>query len=200
MSDVNIAVIKLGGSLLDMPDLISRLQDYLLHCGAKFKAMVVGGGAVADWVREFDRLHHLGDDIGHWEAVRAMNLNAHLIAHKLNIGALVKTPSDCRRVWQRGELALLDPQAWLRHDEADEAGVPHRWTFTSDSIAAHVAERLSADRLTLLKSTLPQPESDIAAAVQQGVVDADFVRASANVPRVEIVNFRSGPESRCVLR
>ncbi len=46
---------------------------------------------------------------------------------------------------------------WVGLEREDAIGVrvPHRWTFTSDSVAAHIATRVGAEKLTVLKSTLP---------------------------------------------
>jgi hypothetical protein len=88
-------------------------------------------------------------------------------------------------------------------EESEGVAIPHRWTFTSDSIAAHIAARMGAGRLTLLKSTLPQSECGPACAAGLGLVDADFPEASAGLPSVELVNLRStrhGAAERCVLR
>lgn len=78
--------------------------------------------------------------------------------------------------------------------------IPHRWSFTSDSIAAHIATRLDAAKLTLLKSTLPASPCDLAEAGRLGIVDADFAAAAAGVPRVELVNLRSAEFERRVLQ
>ena len=72
-------VIKLGGSLLDLSGLAARLGRFLKNCSAHQRLLIVGGGGVADLVRQFDTLHHLGKEHGHWLAVRAMHFNTHLV-------------------------------------------------------------------------------------------------------------------------
>jgi aspartokinase-like uncharacterized kinase len=75
--------------------------------------------------------------------------------------------------------------------------LPRSWQATSDSIAARVAEVLSAD-LVLLKSAGPPreifPEGDrakvFANLAAAGYVDQHFPRAAAAVRAVEIVNLR----------
>ena len=54
--------------------------------------------------------------------------------------------------------------------------------------------------LTLLKSTLPKGECGPACAAGLGIVDEDFPEASKGVPAIELVNLRSQPVGRCVLR
>jgi hypothetical protein len=85
----------------------------------------------------------------------------------------------------------MEPAAWLRLSDESGRPTPRRWSFTSDSIAAHVAQQLDRARLTLLKSTLPPGPCDAHAACAQGIVDTDFPIASAGLPSVELVNLRS---------
>ena len=66
--------------------------------------------------------------------------------------------------------------------------------------AAHLATRLEAERLTLLKSTLPPDGCTAAEAAQLGIVDEDFPEASDAVRHIEIVNLRADPPVSCVLR
>jgi aspartokinase-like uncharacterized kinase len=191
-------VVKLGGSLLDLPDLPVRFRDWLDRQPPARWCMVVGGGRAADTVRRFDRWHGLGEERGHWLAVRAMQFNTRLVAAALGDWPVVADPSrDDDRPF-----TLLDPHAWLARLEAAEPGasVPHRWSFTSDSIAAHAAAWLGAGQLTLLKSTLPDGVSDVPSAAGQGLVDADFPEASTPIAIVTMVNLRAGPHAMRQLR
>lgn len=205
-------VIKLGGSLLDLPDLVSRFESWRKsELGAR-AAVVVGGGDAADAVRAFDARFLIGEDKSHWLAMRGMLFNAHLVAAVVQRAAIVSNPQECEAVWSAGQLAIVDAVAWLANEESDRlpGGVPHRWSFTSDSIAAHLAARLGAKKLTLLKSTLPaQHEGQIDAkmAGEKGVVDVDFsdtIRgatvgeiAAQPVCQVRLVNLRSEPWTWC---
>jgi aspartokinase-like uncharacterized kinase len=192
MSDPAIHVVKVGGSLLDLPDLPARLTAYI-DTLEQCVAMIVGGGRAADLVRGFNKLHQLDETDGHWLAVRAMQLNAHMVMTQLPNAQLVRDTDDCRAAWAANKVALVDPMAWVDH-------VPHRWTFTSDSIAAHVATRLQATKLTLLKSTLPKGDCGIACATGLGMVDEDFDAASRDVAYIELVNLRARPPASCILK
>lgn len=205
-----IHVVKLGGSLLDLPDLPLRLRNYRAASPHLKTLLVVGGGDAADTVRRFDRLHQLGPERGHWLAIRAMQFNAHLLASILPGCQLVKNHQLAQEAWHHGSWAVADPLLWLRAEEEYGITVPHRWSFTSDSIAAHLARRLNAHKLTLLKSTLPPnaaaPSENTCShlitplqAAAQGVVDEDFPQTSAGIPLVELVNLRQDPPPRCVL-
>ena len=79
----SLAVVKVGGSLYDLPDLGPRLQRWLNHVPANDVLIVPGGGPAADVIRDLDRIHHLGEENAHWLALEALRLNAHFIARLL---------------------------------------------------------------------------------------------------------------------
>ena len=191
-----VHVIKLGGSLLDLPDLADRFARFVGAQPDARRAVVVGGGGAADLVRAHDRTFGLDESAGHWLAVRAMQLNAHLVASVLERCVVVARPSRCRDAWKDGHISLVDPVAWLERDERKEKPVPHRWSFTSDSISAHVARRLGAARLTLLKSARLEPGEgpvDLERAATLNIVDADFPAVADAIPSIDLVNLRDDP-------
>jgi aspartokinase-like uncharacterized kinase len=200
VSDTGIHVVKLGGSLLDLPDLVERFESWRAAELGPRGLLVVGGGAAADVVRDFDKAFRLGEPASHWLAIRAMQFNAHCVAAVLQNVQLVLDCAACEDAWANKRLALLDPLGWLSREAAEGVHIPHRWTFTSDSVAAHVATRLGAAKLTLLKSTLPKGSCDPVGAAKLGLVDEDFPGASKAIPGVELVNLRERPWVRCVLR
>lgn len=194
-----IHVIKLGGSLLTLSDLVARFEAFCSQYLTGHGLLVVGGGEPAETVRFFDR--HVGFDetTGHWLAIRAMHFNAHLVAHALNGARLVESFEACGELWQAEKLALMDPLPWLMKAEEAGRGVPHIWAFTSDSIAAHAAAECRATRLTLLKSTLPEAPCTIQRAAGEGVVDSCLPDAAASLPTVEMINLRDDAMPRCKL-
>jgi aspartokinase-like uncharacterized kinase len=203
MSDPAIHVVKLGGSLLDPggpPAMLERFERWRRAEMGLRGLLVVGGGAAADIVRNMDAAFGLDQEQAHWLAIRAMEFNAFLVAAALKEVVMVGAPEACAAAWAASRLAILNPLAWLRHEEEQGITIPHRWTFTSDSIAAHVASRLGAGRLTLLKSTLPRGECGPECAAGLGIVDEDFPAAVRGLPRVELVNLRSEGFERRVLQ
>ena len=80
--------------------------------------------------------------------------------------------------------------------EAGERGeLPESWEVTSDSIAAHLAEKLSADELVLLKSMLPERAAAPRELAAAEIVDEFFPRAAERFwaavnGRVRLVNLR----------
>jgi len=203
MNQRRIHVVKFGGSLLDpsgLPDLIERFEHWRHRELQGPTLLVVGGGVSADVVRDFDAAFHLGEERSHWLALRAMQFNAHLFAAVIPNTAIADGLEACERIWRSGQLAIADALPWLERDEARGIAVPHRWSFTSDSVAAHLATQLNASRLTLLKSTLPPPETTRQMATEIGIVDASFAEASASLPQIEMVNLRSSQPTSLHLR
>jgi 5-(aminomethyl)-3-furanmethanol phosphate kinase len=183
-------VVKLGGSLLELPDLALRLRGWLARQAPMPTLLVVGGGRLADVVRDYDRLYHLGDEAAHWLAVQTMSLHASLLSAllpeaKLQSSFSASVPTEDR-------LLIFDPEKFLRHEEPRLAGKPlaRHWGVTSDSIAARLASVCQAHELVLLKSALPSAPGDLAMAAARGYVDGCFAQASRGLPRIRCVNFR----------
>ena len=166
MGDIHI--VKLGGSLLTLPDLPTRFERWR---SGRSVIVVNGGGGAADLVREHCARYGIDDATGHDLAVQAMSFNTRLLSTLLPHARIV-TAWDA---FPDHPLQFID--AWpLLRDEP----IPKVWAYTSDSIAAYVAHKLQAAKLTLLKSALEGED----------LVDACFAQASAGLPSVELVNLR----------
>ena len=76
----SLLVVKVGGSLYDLPDLGRRLRRFLASLDTDNRLIVPGGGPTADVIRAFDHDHRLGPQTSHWLALRACALNAHFLA------------------------------------------------------------------------------------------------------------------------
>jgi aspartokinase-like uncharacterized kinase len=146
-----VIVVKVGGSLYGRADLGPALLACL--CTLNEPVLIVpGGGAFAEAIRAFDRLHNLGEERSHWLALESMN-TAGAFLRSLGIVA-----------------PMLDAVAFCReHDE-----LPHSWIATSDSVAALAARVLRATRLVLLKSVDIPPGTSWNEAANQGWVDVCF--------------------------
>lgn len=202
MTPVLRRVVKLGGSLLDWPELVPALRRWIADQPLAETILVLGGGDLADVIRRADALHGLGERPAHWLCVQAMRLNATMLA-----GLLPEARWPCGLESgplhpPRAGLALLDPEAFLLQADHAPGLAPllETWDVTSDSIAARAAVRLHADELVLLKSasaaslvpdadTLPPPEL-AARLVEAGYVDRYFADAMLGLPQVRYVNLR----------
>lgn len=166
-----ITVVKVGGSLFDLPDLKTRLAAVLGSITDSL-LVVAGGGPAADVVRDYDRIHRLGDESAHWLALRACSLNAALLAQLLDLPVTVDVPAQASR-------AVVDLHAFALADEQSADHFPHHWDVTSDSMAVRVAARAGAGKLILLKSTPGD-------WTEQGVVDAFFPIALERTPGLAV--------------
>jgi dihydroneopterin aldolase len=157
-------VVKVGGSLLSSAQHLDPVLAAIAAAARGRRITVVpGGGLFADAVREACRRVRVSDEASHWMAVLAMDQFAHLLAERLERGALVESPDGVQEALDAGAVPVLAPFRWLRRADP----LPHTWDVTSDSIAAWVAGQLGARQLALIKP--PGSEGD--------VVDLHFHRA-----------------------
>jgi aspartokinase-like uncharacterized kinase len=194
-----IVVVKVGGSLLDLPELPARLGEVLAHPDlAPCRTLLVpGGGAFVDVLRRLDAVHGFGDPTAHALAVHALDFNARVLARIGRASRLrvVESLETAARRWAEGDVPVLAPRLELaRMDRTAETRLPETWDVTSDTIAARLAARAGSDTLVLLKSVNPPPEATRADASTLGLVDPHFAAAARPLPRVLCANLRAaGP-------
>jgi aspartokinase-like uncharacterized kinase len=183
-------VVKVGGSLFDLPDLGLRLRRWLLRLDTGAVLLVPGGGKFADAVRDLDKIHLLGEEKAHWLALRALTLSARFLVQLLPGASILGHPWVCSYVWERGQIPVLDAHEFALIDESKAGRLPHAWTVTSDSIAARVSRVLEARRLVLLKSVTIPEGTDWREARRCGWVDDYFAEAVGTDLEVQGVNLR----------
>ena len=184
-------VLKLGGSLLTIPDLMNRLDAVIQLLRPQPVLIVPGGGAAADVIRDLDRKLHLSPEKAHREAIAAMSHNAALLCRLNRTLKLVQNRDEANRIWCEGHSAVLDATAFLfeQNDMSSKETLPASWDITSDSIAAWTARNWTADRLILAKSS-DVPETNLSALCQLAMIDKAFERTVGNF-RTEWLNLRS---------
>jgi aspartokinase-like uncharacterized kinase len=204
MTPPKLTVVKVGGSLLDWPELPVRLPAILAArrnlLPTERAVLIAGGGRAADLVRALDRTHNLGDDRAHALALRALDLTSHILAELLVGSTIVDQIPALVDAWTAGSLPILAPRACL--DELANSGqtpLPASWTVTSDAISAYLADALRADCLVLLKSAPLPAAATRRDAAQLGLVDPMFPAVSEPLPRVEYVNLRQRPSEPRIL-
>jgi aspartokinase-like uncharacterized kinase len=201
-------IVKIGGSLFDLPDLRERLRARLRQLGAAKVLLVPGGGATADAIRAFDTAHLLGEDASHWLALQALSLNARMLQELLPEARIVseipEPAADARDAASAPACAtgadengsrffLLDAFPFFHADEQRPDHLPHCWDVTSDSLAVRVATLAKAHELILLKSVVWEA-SDWTEAARSGIVDRYFAQALQQAPaalRVRLINLRA---------
>lgn len=195
-----LRVVKIGGSLLDCPDLPARLRRWFARARG-MNLIVVGGGRFADAVRQYDAALGLGER-AHWLAIRAMRLSGYLVAETLP-GAKPNVRYD---QLPRDEPTVDPCSVWIV-DALDfverlpaELALPATWSVTSDSIAARLAQAVNADELVLLKSTLPGNIATFNDARAAALVDDYFPIAAQRLGEARLVNLRDGDFPEILLK
>jgi 5-(aminomethyl)-3-furanmethanol phosphate kinase len=194
----SLAVVKVGGSLYDLPDLGRRLRRWLVEQFADAPVVLVpGGGPLADAIRKLDHYHGLGEETAHWLALRALTINAHFLASLLPPARVIGDAGELRRALDNKLLPVLDVHEFARADELCSAHLPHSWATASDAFAARAAVVFQARHLVLLKSTTIPPDVNWREAGQLGLIDALFAEVLRAAPAdlcVRAFNLRT-PDS-----
>ena len=192
-------VVKGGGSLLTWPELPERLGRWLDAERAARLVLIAGGGPAADFVRNLDAAHRLGDEPAHRLALHALDFTAEALARLVPGSRVVRRLADLASVWNAGGRPILAPRLHLEEvDERRADRLAFSWEVTSDSIAARVAVDLRAARLVLLKSASTVAATRLDAA-RAGLVDSWFPAASESLDRVDVVDLRNGETHSRVL-
>lgn len=193
-----LTVYKLGGSLLDLPDLGERLKACFETAPEECPVLVVGGGPAANLVRDWDSRHRLGDAAAHRLAIAAMELNARLVRILLS-----RTGLAVGLDWRSADPAdVIVPDMFREIEEANDGEAPEEsWEVTSDSLAAWLAGRCRAQRFVFLKSVAgPETDrsarvgtsaSDLQRAAEAGLCDSALPRYLPAGIAVEWIDFRS---------
>lgn len=195
---MGIEVIKVGGSLLDWPELPQRLQAYFRRPRIDHCVVITGGGRLADYVREWHARRPVDEVTAHWMCVDLMTITARLLWTRLPELAFVEDDRHLLSRLSESGVTLFAPARWLRDAEPRLPGprLEATWEVTSDAIAGRLAAVLRADRLTLLKSADPPgPPHDLAALADAGYVDRALAGMACHLPPVEFVNLRCMSET-----
>jgi aspartokinase-like uncharacterized kinase len=199
-------IYKVGGSLLSLPDLSRRLQA-VLEQPLRFAQetprkqrvnplLVVGGGSVADAVRNWDKVHKLGDELAHDLALRSMSFNAHLVCAILKDARVVANRAEAGTAWSDGKIAVLASAEFVDQEErANLDLLPRSWDVTSDSVAAYVGIHWPAAALVFLKSAALPEAFDLQTAARQGLVDPYLPRLAARIPTIGWADLRADEPS-----
>ena len=195
MSPRSISLVKVGGSLLDWPELPAQLDRFLeqrrVSAPETLDVLLCGGGPFVDSVRRLDRVHHLGDYMAHRLAIQAMDLASAVLLCMLHGAMGVESVESLHGEWPADDIPILIPSVILQElEEIQASPLPQSWDVTSDTIAAWIAGQLKAESLVLLKSASlpPNPTRDVAARLK--LVDPFFPLISSGVAQVEYLNLR----------
>src|SRR5262245_44567958 len=131
-STPRIRVVKVGGSLFDIPDLRRRLLSWL-NDRPEFSAFVAGGGESVDRVLLLARQQSLSEQQIHWLAIKEMSTTARRLAELLSPCAIRTTPIELCESAASDRFCVVDCEALLREDAG--CTLPESNDVSSDSIA-----------------------------------------------------------------
>ena len=185
-----LVVVKLGGSLLSLPDLHIRLQRLLGQISEVCVLIVPGGGSAADRIRDLDRSFQLPAHRTHQAAIGTMSFNAGVVARTGAGLSLAGDRGAAEEIWCRARPAVLEVGEFLGGEGRPVyEGLPESWQVTSDSIAASVASYWKASRLILVKSCDPV-SGNLVEVAEAGMVDSWFLQIPGEF-RVDWCNLRA---------
>jgi len=160
-------VIKLGGSLCCS----GQLQPCLAQASSMAGVVVTpGGGAFANQVRMAQHDWQFSDAIAHGMAILAMQQMALLFQGLDGSFVIAGTVGQVKAALAKGHRVIWSPQ----RDELDGAGVPASWEVSSDSLAAWLAQALSANELVLVKAAAVAAGVSFSQLAEEGVIDPAF--------------------------
>lgn len=193
-----IRIIKVGGSLFDLPDLGVRIDRLLVELPPATNVLIAGGGKIADAAAAMQPIHQLTEEATHWLCIKALFATSELLRMLVPASRLTEEPQNIQAA-AFPSLWILDTEQILRSPNSHKVvtSLPQNATVTTDSIAAAVAVELGAEELILAKSTNWPTEPSttrferLARAASLGLVDAHFPEASALVPKIGWNNLRA---------
>jgi aspartokinase-like uncharacterized kinase len=193
---VRTIVYKLGGSLLDLPRLGERLGRVVAADSDCQPLVVVGGGPIANIIRDWDAAHGLGEERAHWLALESLFVCEELVLSVTPGTRRVASRAEAEKAWAAGIVPVLSTAEFVRAEESEQSvALPHSWDATSDSIAGWVATIWPADELILLKSTDLPVGVGIGEAAERGLVDRCFPAMSDTISKVGWLNLRAASSS-----
>jgi len=172
-------VVKLGGSLLDY----SGLSDWLeaLANAPRPVVIVVGGGPLADAVRNAQKQWNFTDSVAHHMGLFAMEQNASFLA---SLDSRVDPCADeysIQKSLDSGKVPVWLPVKMVMAAQ----DIVQDWTMTSDSLSVWFANQLSAAGMLLVKScSIPSGRIIASQLSNHEVVDQAFpaMAAQASYP------------------
>ena len=166
---MNRRVIKVGGSLLDLPDLPQRIQNWLKTIEPCQNILLMGGGNFCNELRVLHQRYNLSESTSHELCMHQMVVTSRLLSELMQL----EIANTIDSIESSDHDLVFDCQLWL----AGRHSVPKTWDVTSDSIGALLAAELQCEYY-LLKS------------VDTKAVDEFFPMAAKDVCRVSFVNLR----------
>lgn len=186
-------LLKCGGSLLNHPDLPRQLTE--LVSGFSCPILLVGGGAAADVVRDWDRIFQLGEVRSHELAMKSLQLTANLLVELIPHARLCCSLNQIAGLVSQNFLPVLDPVACVNElQQRSSLPFPKNWEMTTDSIGLWIAAAAGLQNYVLIKSVSRPQEWSWDSLSTSGLVDAEFPRTMSRLtspPEISWINLRT---------
>ncbi len=171
------AVIKVGGSLAEAPEVLKALCVELSRLAKEHSVVVVpGGGKFADAAREYDKKFNLPPVVAHRLAIVAMDQYGIVLSQLISDSCMCNKREDAQRFSKAGKVPIFLPSRLMFQDGALETS----WDVTSDSIAAYIAEKLSTKKVILVTDVdgvfTKDPKTHADAKLMPEISVADLLR------------------------
>ncbi|TAK61053.1 uridylate kinase [Methylobacter sp.] len=181
-------IIKLGGSLSYSDALVNSLNAVEKNYQRRAVVIVPGGGAFADQVRLAQQHWQFDDTTAHHMALLSMQQMALMFKGLKPDFAIARTVSAIQDRLNRQKTVIWSPDIV----ELDNAGIAASWDITSDSLAAWLANTISATELILVKSAAIDTNFSLQQLAEQNIVDKAFCALVAQSAfKIQIVNAQS---------
>ncbi|MCX7083954.1 MAG: uridylate kinase [Methylococcales bacterium] len=178
-------VIKLGGSLTQANTLLKCLDKIDTNYTSQKIVIVPGGGAFADQVRTAQSHWLFDDSTAHKMAILAMQQMAILIQGLKSHWSLAESTTSITEQFKTHNVLIWSPSI----HELETNDIPESWDITSDSLAAWLANKLSAKQLTLVKSASIDQNLSLQELSLVGVIDKSFCEFVAESEfKIDVVN------------
>jgi len=161
-------VVKLGGSLYKKAELMHWIDQLTVFSQKHPITIVPGGGPFADQVRRAQQHYSFNDEHAHHMALLAMS----------QFGlTLLSLSKNCKPLYYPTTSSIKQHplSVWLPDRSLlSKSEIAQNWDVTSDSLALWLAHHLNADKLLLVKQTMPTNHLTITQLSDAGIIDKTF--------------------------
>lgn len=145
---MSVWVVKIGGSLAQLPSLSSWLEALCVAAHHRAVAVVTGGGIFAKSFRTMEEHHALSAQQSHGLAILGTELYGAMLLRLAPTMKVVKTLPQFQKAFAQKKPALWQPYDMCSNNRH----IPSAWEITSDSLAAYLAKILHAQCLIFIKA------------------------------------------------
>lgn len=170
-------VIKVGGSLLALKRLNDELAELLQSLSNHQVVLLTGGGPAVKAYRKLCEASDIPQDRAHWHCIKLMSNLTNTLCDVFPNSVTASSWDEVQRAWTVDRIPWFIVEDFLLADDKHRDHLPHTWDVSSDSIAAHLANRHEAELILLKGCALPKRRPTAKALARRGIVDKWFPKA-----------------------